>query len=205
MRYGSLYLRGRFRKQVCLIFLKCHESLSMNIPQRLYAVFFKLFFLFIIFLTAGAVMPGVSNAQLPGENSHIQLQFVMVPAKKSNGMIESRAVTSVYTVKYAEDVPTFCQKSVHVRETLIAFLNKYPLQIGPDRQLILDDVGPKLVPYINQTLGKVMVTEAILIEGGKRIAKGAMSRLPFAHLQGCGRVLEEYEQRMKELLNNKQK
>ncbi|MDH5489533.1 MAG: hypothetical protein OEX17_06330 [Rhodospirillaceae bacterium] len=162
-------------------------------------------FIFVISLIVGMYFPGAANAQLPGENSHIQLQFVMVPAKRPNGMTESRAVTTVYTVKYAEDVPTFCQKAVHVRETLIAFLNKYPLQIGPNRQLVFDGVGPKLVPHINRTLGKVMVTEAVLLEGGKRIAKGAMSRLPFAHTQGCGRVLEEYEQRMNELLNNKEK
>jgi len=156
-------------------------------------------------LINSALFVGAANAQLPGEDSHIQLQFVMVPVKTANGMMESRAVTSIYTVKYAEDVPTFCQKAVHIRETLLAYLHKYPLKIGPNYQLELDGVGAKIVPHINHTLGKVMVTEAILLEGGKRIAKGSMSRLPFAHSQGCGRVLEEYEQRMNELLNNKQK
>ncbi|MDH3335955.1 MAG: hypothetical protein OEL50_04855 [Rhodospirillaceae bacterium] len=162
-------------------------------------------FLFALPALGIALNIGNASAQLPGENSHIQLQFVMVPAKKPNGSTESRAVTSIYTVKYAEDVPTFCQKAVHVRETLIAYLNKYPLQVGANRQLVLDGVGAKIVPHINRTLGKVMVTEAVLLEGGKRIAKGAMSRLPFAHFQGCGRVLEEYEKRMNELLNKKQK
>ncbi|MCK4939986.1 MAG: hypothetical protein KAR80_06780 [Rhodospirillaceae bacterium] len=146
-----------------------------------------------------------AGAQLPGEDSHIQLQFVMVPAKNSRGLTESRAITSIYTVKYAEDVPTFCQKAPRVRETLIAFFNKYPLTIGPDRRLQLEGVGAKLVPHINRSMGKVMVTEAILLEGSKRLAKGAMSRLPFATTQGCGRVLEEYEQRMKELLNAREK
>lgn len=177
----------------------------MNFPQRLLANFPSLFMFFATLPVVWALVPSVSNAQLPGEDSHIQLTFVMVPAQKSNGTTESRAVTSIYTVKYAEDVPTFCQQAVRVRETLIAYLNKYPLQIGPDRQLVLEGVGPKIVPYINRTLGKVMVTETILLEGGKRLAKGAMSRLPFAHSQGCGRVLEEYEQRMNELLNQNQK
>ncbi len=173
-------------------------------------MFHKLFFMFIFsfaFVGASSVFlaPNIASAQLPGEDSHIQLQFVMLPAKNPRGLIESRAVTSIYTVKYAEDVPTFCQKAPHVRETLIAYFNKYPLTIGSNRRLQLDGVGMNVVPYINRSMGKIMVTEAILLEGSKRIAKGAMSRLPFAHSQGCGRVLDEYEQRMNDLLNSKNK
>ncbi|MCK5165850.1 MAG: hypothetical protein KAQ66_00980 [Rhodospirillaceae bacterium] len=172
----------------------------------IYKLFFMLIFSFAFVGGASvSLLPHVANAQLPGENSHIQLQFVMLPAKNPRGLTESRAVTSIYTVKYAEDVPTFCQKAPRVRETLIAYFNKYPLSIGSNRRLQLDGVGMKVVPYINRTMGKVMVTEVILLEGSKRLARGAMSRLPFAHSQGCGRVLEEYEQRMNELLNAKEK
>ncbi len=169
-----------------------------------YRIFFTLTFAFIVGSSAFFTPLGAS-AQLPGEDSHIQLKFVMLPAKNSRGLIESRAVTSIYTVKYAKDVPTFCQKAVRARETLIAFFNKYPLTIGRDRHLELEGAGKKLVPHINRSMGKVMVTEVILLEGSKRLARGAMSRLPFAHSQGCGRVLEEYEKRMKELLNARDK
>lgn len=165
--------------------------------------------LFVVAFLAGFSMPLDPHgsigayAQLLGGNSHIQLTFVMVPAKKADGRVENRAITSVYTVRKAEDVQEFCQRALRVRETLIAYLNKFPVRINRDRTLQLEGIGAKIVPHINRTLGRVMVTEVVLIDGTKRITSGTASRLPFAHSQGCGRVLEEYEKRMGDLLDNK--
>lgn len=153
-----------------------------------------------VLAVSGLISP--ASAQLPGEDSSIQLSFIMAPVEMPNGGKEMRAISSIWIVKNAEDVPTFCQKAPKVRETLLAFLYKYPPRLGKDRRIEVEGIGPRVVPHINRALGKVMVTDGELIEGAKRLAKGAMSRLPFAHSQGCGRVLEEYEERMNKLLGN---
>ncbi len=140
-----------------------------------------------------------ASAQLPGENSHIQLKFILVPAKTASGKTQMVPITPIFTVPKAKDVPAICQQAVHITDTLVAYLNKYPPTIAKDRRVNLKGLGPKVVPYVNQTLGKVMVSEAVFMEGaGKELSRGAMKRLPFASA-GCGRVLEEYEERIREL------
>jgi hypothetical protein len=55
---------------------------------------------------------------------------------------------------------------------------------------------------VNSALGSNLVSEVYLVEGGgDHMAKGTAARLPFASIQGCSRVLEEYEKRMKQVLD----
>ncbi len=143
-------------------------------------------------------------AQLPGNNSHIEVSFVMVLAKNAKGEVETRPITSVYTVRLAEDVQRFCQRAPKIREILLAYLTKYPPEIGHNNRLKLEGLGQKVVPYVNRMFGVVVVTDAVLLEGGRKLTKGTATGLPFAQIQGCGRVQEEYEQRMNQLLKKRE-
>lgn len=161
-------------------------------------------FILAITLFTGFGFNHHAAAQLPGNNERIHVSFIMVLGKKADGMVESRPVSSFYTVRLAEDVRMFCQNAHKIRETLLAYMTKFPPLIGKNKRLQLDGIGAKVVPYINRTLGRVVVTEAVLIEGGAKLTKGAAAGLPFTKFQGCGRTMEEYEVLMNELLNKRQ-
>lgn len=147
-----------------------------------------------------ALAPRAAMAQLPGENNHIQMKFIMAPVKDYKG--RSRApmpVTPVMTVPRADDAAVVCQSAPRINDAIIGVFFSHPLILQRDGHLRLENAGPALVGPINRALGKAMVSEVYLIQGGKKLGKGVMASLPFATTQGCGRVLDEYEARMKKL------
>lgn len=143
-------------------------------------------------------------AQPMPNNSYIQVSFIMVLVKNAKGEVETRPITSIYTVRLGKDVQRFCQRAPKIREILLAYLTKYPPEIGRNSRLKLEGLGMKVVPYVNRMFGVVVVTDAVLLEGARKLTKGSATGLPFAQIQGCGLVLKEYETRMNELLKKRE-
>ncbi|TCS63166.1 hypothetical protein [Varunaivibrio sulfuroxidans] len=157
-------------------------------------------FLIFAVIALSAVSPRPAMAQLPGENNHIQMKFIMAPVKDYKGRSRGpMPVTPVMTVPRADDAAIVCQSAPRINDAIIGVFFSHPLILQRDGHLQLDGAGPKLVGPINRALGKAMVSEVFLIQGGKKLGKGVMASLPFATTQGCGRVLDEYEARMKKL------
>lgn len=157
-------------------------------------------FIFIVVVALATFAPRPAPAQLPGENNHIQMKFIMAPVKDYKGRSRGpMPVTPVMTVPRADDAAIVCQSAPRINDAIIGVFFSHPLILQRDGHLQLDDAGPKLVGPINRALGKAMVSEVYLIQGGKKLGKGVMASLPFATTQGCGRVLDEYEARMKKL------
>lgn len=166
-------------------------------------------FIATLFLTI-ATLPSSGQASLLGDNSHIQLKHVMASVQSKPGALTSqiRPLTPILTVPNGDNVAFVCQRAPRAAEAILFYFSKYPAPVDRTRHIDLDamkqHVG-KLAAYVNHALGKDVVSEVYVIEGGKSMGSGVMSRLPFAQTQGCGRVMEEYEQRMKELLGDKKK
>jgi len=145
-----------------------------------------------------------------GDNSHIQLRHVMasVQSKPGSYMTQIRPLTPILTVPKAEDVADVCQRAPRVAEAVLHYFSRNPAPVDKRRRVDIDALksqAKKIAVYVNKALGKNMVSEVYVIEGGKSMSRGVMSRLPFAQTQGCGRVLEEYEKRMQELLGGEKK
>ena len=146
-----------------------------------------------------------------GDNSHVQLRHIMANVQSKPGALipEVRPMTPVMTVPKADDVALVCQRAPRAAEAILLYFQKNPAPMTSGRRIDIDAVNLKyaeMAAYVNRALGAVMVSEVHLVEGGgDNMAKGAAKRLPFAQIQGCSRVLEEYEQRMKQLLEGEQK
>ncbi|HEY9164127.1 MAG TPA: hypothetical protein VIN57_05920 [Magnetovibrio sp.] len=141
-----------------------------------------------------------------GDNSHVQLRHIMANVQSKPGALiaDVRPMTPVMTVPKAGDVAFVCQRAPRASEAILLYFQKNPAPIASNRRVDIDAVNAghaKIAEYVNQALGRYVVSEVYLVEGGgANMAKGAAARLPFASIQGCSRVLEEYEQRMKQLL-----
>lgn len=146
-----------------------------------------------------------------GGNSHVQLKAIMAPVLKKAGsyMTEIRPMTPVMTVPKAEDVAFVCQRAPRAAEAILYYFQKNPAPVLSNRRVDtkkLDKDFAKIAAYVNRALGRVVVSEVYVVEGGgKKMSTGTSSRLPFASIQGCSRVLDEYNQRMKEALGDSKK
>ncbi len=146
-----------------------------------------------------------------GDNSHVQLRHIMIAVQTKPGsfLTTVRPMTPVMTVPKAGDVAYVCQRAPRTSEAILYYFQKNPAPVLKNRHVDIDAVNAdhaKIAAYVNRALGRNMVSEVFLVEGGgDKMATGAASRLPFAQIQGCSRVLEEYEQRMRLLLEGDKK
>jgi len=166
--------------------------------------------LLIVSLVAVFAMSMPTFAQLPGDNSHIQLKHVMasVQSKPGGFTTQIRPLTPILTVPKAEDVAFVCQRAPRAAEAILYYFSKHPAPVDKRRRVDIDALkkqAPQIAAYVNKAFGKNIISEVYVIEGGKSMGTGMMARLPFAQTQGCGRVMEEYEKRMKELLGGGEK
>ncbi|MBF0247722.1 MAG: hypothetical protein HQL36_06575 [Alphaproteobacteria bacterium] len=157
------------------------------------------------FLMTALVWGGDARAQLPGDDSHIQLKHIMAPSlvKPGSPATRIRPLTPIMTVPKAEDVPFVCQRAPRAAEAILNYFYKNPAPVTKKGELdvkTLDDNHRLVAAHVNRAFGKPIVSEVYFIEGGKSFGSGMMGRLPFAQSQGCGRVMEEYEKRLKEAL-----
>ena len=155
-------------------------------------------------------LAGASSAQAVslGDDSHIQLKHVLAPVQSKPGSFTTklRPLTPIMTVPKAEDVAFVCQRAPRAAEAVLYYFTKYPAPVDKRRKVDIDALkkqAKKIAAYVNKAFGKVVVSEVFVVEGGKSMGSGVMSRLPFAQTQGCGRVMEEYQKRMDELLGPK--
>jgi len=154
---------------------------------------------------------GARAADFLGDNSHVQLRHIMASVQSKPGALipDVRPMTPVMTVPKAGDVATVCQLAPRASEAILHYFQKNPAPLAKNRRIDIDAVNAKhaeIAQYVNRALGKNMVSEVYLVEGGgDSMATGTAARLPFAQIQGCSRVLEEYEQRMKQLLEGEEK
>lgn len=161
-------------------------------------------------LTLGAPQARAAGEYL-GDNSHVQLRAIMASVQGKPGSLipETRAMTPVMTVPKAGEVAFVCQRAPRAAEAILEYFTKNPAPKLPNGHIDVDKVNAKhadIAAYVNRALGKAVVSEVYLVEGaGEKMATGAAARLPFSSIQGCSRVLEEYEQRMKQLLDGEQK
>ena len=162
-----------------------------------------LFAIFFISVAIQAATP--AQAALLGDDSHIQLKHIMAHVEGRKGAITRpvRPLTPILTVPDGNNVAFVCQRAPRAAEAILYYFSKYPAPLDGSRRVDLDALAAqkdKIAGFVNKALGKAVVSEVYVIEGGKSMGRGVMSRLPFQQTQGCGRVLEEYEQRMEELL-----
>lgn len=166
-------------------------------------------------LLAFSVMVASERAEAAGEflgdNSHVQLRHIMANVQSKPGALiaDVRPMTPVMTVPKAGDVAFVCQRAPRAAEAILLYFQKNPAPIAANRRVDIDKVNAqhaKIAEYVNSALGRFVVSEVYLVEGGgDSMATGTSARLPFASIQGCSRVLEEYEQRMKQLLEGEAK
>ncbi|HEY9079020.1 hypothetical protein [Magnetovibrio sp.] len=166
--------------------------------------------LLLVSLIAVWTASAPAMAQLPGDNSHIQLKHVMaaVQSKPGSFTTQIRPLTPILTVPKAEDVAFVCQRAPRAAEAILYYFSKHPAPVDRTRHVDIDALKPQapaIAAYVNKAFGKNIISEVYVIEGGKTMGSGVMSRLPFAQTQGCGRVMEEYEKRMQELLGGGEK
>lgn len=159
-------------------------------------------------LTIALALATPAVAQLPGDDSHIQLKHILAPALTKPGgfTTQLRPLTPIMTVPKAEHVPLVCQRAPRAAEAVLYYFQKNPAPVDKKRRVDIDALKKKaktIAAYVNRALGDKMVSEVYVVEGGKALGRGVMARLPFAQTQGCGRVLEQYEKRMEELLGPK--
>ena len=170
------------------------KTLTNTLVLRLIVAVFAVF----------AAVP-MAHAQLPGDNSHLQLKHIMAPVQTKPGSFTTqiRPLTPILTVPKADDVAFVCQRAPRAAEAVLYYFTKNPAPVDKRRRVDIDalkDQAPKIAAYVNRAFGKNVVSEVYVVEGGKSMGRGVMARLPFAQTHGCGRVMEEYEKRMKELL-----
>ena len=152
-----------------------------------------------------------AQASFLGGNSHVQLKVIMAPVlKKAGGYTTSiRPLTPVMTVPKADDVAFVCQRAPRAAEAILYYFQKNPAPVLANRRVDtkkLDKDFAKIAAFVNRALGRVVVSEVFVVEGaGKKMSSGTSSRLPFASIQGCSRVLDEYNQRMKDVLGEDKK
>lgn len=157
-------------------------------------------------LTVFGMPDSPARASYLGGNSHVQLKAIMAPVLKKAGsyMTEIRPMTPVMTVPKADDVAFVCQRAPRAAEAILYYFQKNPAPVLSNRRVDtkkLDKDFAKIAAYVNRALGRVVVSEVYVVEGGgKKMSSGTSSRLPFASIQGCSRVLDEYNQRMKDVL-----
>jgi len=165
---------------------------------------------FFAFLALSSLLVEAAGEFL-GDNSHVQLRHIMASVQSKPGALipDVRPMTPVMTVRKAGDVAFVCQRAPRAAEAILQYFQRNPAPIGRDRRIDIDAVNAKhveIAAYVNRALGRPTVSEVYLVEGGgAKMATGAAARLPFSSIQGCSRVLEEYEQRMKQLLEGEQK
>ncbi|MEG3618488.1 hypothetical protein V5T82_08495 [Magnetovibrio sp. PR-2] len=172
--------------------------------KRLSALFASLFAFAAVLATTPA------QATLLGDDSHIQLKHIMAQVQGKKGAITNpiRPLTPILTVPNGEHVAFVCQRSPRAAEAILYYFSKYPAPLDKKRRVDLDALKKqkdRIAGFVNKALGRAVVSEVYVIEGGKSMGRGVMSRLPFAQTQGCGRVLEEYEDRMQQLLGGEKK
>lgn len=168
---------------------------------------FPVFAAFLLVLTS---VPQSAQAALLGDNSHIQLKHIMASVQSKPGALTTqiRPLTPILTVPDGDNVAFVCQRAPRASEAILYYFTKYPAPLDRTGHVDVDALKVhkgKIAAFVNHALGKDVVSEVYVIEGGKSMGSGVMARLPFAQTQGCGRVLEEYEQRMKELLGEDKK
>lgn len=165
------------------------------------------FFAFVFMLLA--VFQPAQAASL-GDDSHLQLKHVMasVQSKPGGYTTQIRPLTPILTVPKAEDTAFVCQRAPRAAEAVLNYFMKNPAPVDKHRNLDIDALKKQakdIAAYVNKAFGRDVVSEVYIIEGGKTMGSGVMSRLPFAQTQGCGRVMEEYETRMNQLLGGEKK
>jgi len=171
----------------------------------------KLIAIVFVALTVFGMPGSQARASYLGGNSHVQLKHIMVPVlQKAGGFTtEIRPMTPVMTVPKADDVAFVCQRAPRAAEAILYYFQKNPAPVLANRRVdtvTLDKNHAKIAAYVNRALGRAAVSEVYLVEGGgPSMATGTSSRLPFASIQGCSRVLEEYQQRMKDVLGETKK
>lgn len=167
--------------------------------KRLIAIFVSVF-------AVVAVTAGGARAEFLGDNSHVQLRHIMVAVQSKPGsfLTDMRPMTPVMTVPRADDVAFVCQRAPRASEAILYYFQKNPAPVLRNRHVDVETVNKKhaeIAAYVNRALGREAVSEVYMVEGaGEKMATGAAARLPFAQIQGCSRLLKEYEERMKKLL-----
>lgn len=115
---------------------------------------------------------------------HIQLSSIMAPVR-SGGSLASVPITVVLKTTDAEAVPVICGLTPRVNDAVLAELYRRPITMKPDREMDLDEAGLRLKDPVNRALGAVLVEQAFIVPGTKKMGSGSLSRLPFASVFGC--------------------
>ncbi|MBL4615172.1 MAG: hypothetical protein JKY27_09900 [Magnetovibrio sp.] len=166
--------------------------------------------IFAFSLLASLFLSVPAQATLLGDDSHIQLKHIMasVQSKPGGYTTKIRPLTPIMTIPKAEDVSFVCQRAPRAAEAILYYFSKYPAPVDKKRKLDMKALKKqvrKIAAYVNKAIGRNVVSEVYVVEGGKSMGRGVMARLPFARSQGCGRVMDEYEERMGDLLGGKKK
>jgi len=144
-----------------------------------------------------------------GGNSHVQLNHIMASVQKPGSILPGIVpLVPTLTVPKAGDVAFVCQRAPRAAEALLQYFQDNPAPLNRRRHVDTDalDKNRKLVAaYVNRALGRAAVSEVFVSESGPKMAKGTAARMPFAKIQGCSRVLAEFEARMKKLLESEKK
>ena len=160
----------------------------------------------VVCLLALTVSTVGARAEFLGDNSHIQLRHIMVAVQSKPGsfLTQMRPMTPVMTVPKADDVAFVCQRAPRASEAILYYFQKNPAPVLTNRHVDVDAVNAQhatIAAYVNRALGREAVSEVYMVEGaGEKMATGTAARLPFAQIQGCSRLMKEYEERMKKLL-----
>ncbi|MEO5336983.1 MAG: hypothetical protein H7841_08825 [Magnetospirillum sp. WYHS-4] len=117
---------------------------------------------------------------------HLQLASLMAPVESADGLRKSMVtVTLVIKTLTSDDVPKICSLTPRVNDAALTELHRRPIRLRPDREMDVDEAGPRLKAPINRALGKAMADEVFIVPGAKKMGSGSMSRLPFASVFGC--------------------
>jgi len=158
----------------------------------------------LIFLAA-INSQAVAQTSYLGGNSHVQLNHIMasVQPKPGSFMPGTRPLLPIMTVPKADDVAFVCQRAPRVAEAILQYFQDNPAPLLPNHHVDVERIDLSrgtIASYVNRALGRAAVSEVVVSERGPKMSKGSASRLPFARVQGCSRVLAEFEARMKKLL-----
>ena len=115
---------------------------------------------------------------------HLQLSSIMAPVR-SGGSLASVPITVVLKTTDADAVPAICGLTPRVNDAVLAELYRRPIQMNPNREMDLDEAGHRLKDPVNRALGAVLVDQAFIVPGTKKMGSGSLSRLPFASVFGC--------------------
>jgi len=163
-------------------------------------------FTLLLFVCCTPVAMAEEAPPPPETNTILQVSHILAPAQSRPGSWTTtmRPMTPILVVPKAYNVPLVCQRVPRLIEALLNYFLKEPAPV--DRKLHLDSTALEakkavMAAHVNRAIGIDAVSEVYVFEGGKALSAGVASRLPGGKAStACGPVLEEYEKKIKAIL-----